>query len=67
MSAAFAAELDRLGPGRPHSPFDLAGARAYCRRLTLGHYENFTVASLLLPRRLLAPLPRRLRLLPLGR
>ena len=35
------------------SPFDLARARAYCRRLTLGHYENFTVASLLLPRRLL--------------
>ena len=27
-------------------------ARAYCRRLTLGHYENFSVASLLLPRRL---------------
>ncbi len=53
MSAAFAAELDRLGPGRPHAPFDLPRARAYCRRLTLGHYENFTVASLLLPRRLL--------------
>ena len=53
MNAAFAAELDRLGPGRPHAPFDLPRARAYCRRLTLGHYENFTVASLLLPRRLL--------------
>ena len=53
MSAAFAAELDRLGPGRPHAPFDLPRARAYCRRLTLGHYENFTVTSLLLPRRLL--------------
>ena len=53
MNAAFAAELARLGPGRPHAPFDLPRARAYCRRLTLGHYENFTVASLLLPRRLL--------------
>ena len=53
MNAAFAAELDRLGPGRSHAPFDLPRARAYCRRLTLGHYENFTVASLLLPRRLL--------------
>ena len=53
MDSAFAAELDRLGPGRPHAPFDLSRARAYCRRLTLGHYENFTVASLLLPRRLL--------------
>ncbi len=53
MDAAFAAELERLGPGRPHAPFDLARARAYCRRLTLGHYENFAVASLLLPRRLI--------------
>ena len=53
MDAAFAAELERLGPGRPHAPFDLARASAYCRRLTLGHYENFAVASLLLPRRLL--------------
>ena len=53
MDAAFIAELERLGPGRPHAPFDLSRARAYCRRLTLGHYENFAVASLLLPRRLL--------------
>jgi squalene synthase HpnC len=53
MDSAFAAELERLGPGRPHAPFDLARARAYCRRLTLGHYENFAVASLLLPRRLI--------------
>jgi squalene synthase HpnC len=53
MNAAFAVELERLGPGRPHAPFDLPRARAYCRRLALGHYENFTVASLLLPRRLL--------------
>ena len=53
MDAAFAAELDRFGPGRPQAPFDLPRARAYCRRLTLSHYENFAVASLLLPRRLL--------------
>jgi squalene synthase HpnC len=53
MDATFAADLERLGPGRPHAPFDLAKAQAYCRRLTLRHYENFTVASLLLPRRLL--------------
>ena len=53
MDTAFAVELERLGPGRPHAPFDLGRARAYCRRLTLGHYENFTVASLLLPRRLM--------------
>ncbi|HVS34420.1 MAG TPA: squalene synthase HpnC, partial [Gemmataceae bacterium] len=53
MNAAFAVELDHFGPGRSHAPFDLPRARAYCRRLTLSHYENFTVASLLLPRRLL--------------
>ena len=30
-----------------------AAARAYCSRLARTHYENFTVASWLLPRRLL--------------
>lgn len=30
-------------------------ARAYCRRLALAHYENFTVVSWLLPRRLRQP------------
>jgi squalene synthase HpnC len=30
----------------------LAEAQAYCRRLATSHYENFTVASLLLPRKL---------------
>jgi squalene synthase HpnC len=53
MDSPFIAELDRLGPGRSYAPFDLARAQAYCRRVTLGHYENFSVASLLLPRRLL--------------
>jgi squalene synthase HpnC len=52
-AADFAADLERFGPGRRYAPFDLARAQAYCRRLTLGRYENFTVASLLLPRRLL--------------
>ncbi len=37
------------GPARPYS---LAEAFAYCRRLTTSHYENFTVASWLLPRAL---------------
>jgi squalene synthase HpnC len=32
---------------------DYRRARRYCSRLARGHYENFTVASLLLPRRLL--------------
>jgi squalene synthase HpnC len=34
-------------------PVSLARARAYCARLARHHYENFTVASVLLPRRLL--------------
>lgn len=33
-------------------PYSLAEAFAYCRRLTTSHYENFTVASWLLPRAL---------------
>jgi squalene synthase HpnC len=46
-------DLDRFGPqcaagDRP----TLEEARAYCRRLARSHYENFTVASWLLPRRL---------------
>jgi squalene synthase HpnC len=52
MHNGFAAELARFGPGRAAS-LTLAQARAYCRQLTHTHYENFSVASLLLPRRLL--------------
>jgi squalene synthase HpnC len=48
----FAAELDRLGPGRCDTPPTLAAARAYCGRVARTHYENFAVASVLLPRRL---------------
>lgn len=33
----------------------LAEAEAYCRRLARGHYENFVVASFLLPRRMRQP------------
>jgi phytoene/squalene synthetase len=53
MHNGFAAELARLGPERAYVPVGVAAARAYCGRLTRSHYENFTVASLLLPRRLL--------------
>ncbi len=35
------------GPARPYS---LLEAYAYCQRLATRHYENFTVASWLLPR-----------------
>jgi squalene synthase HpnC len=53
MDHAFAAELSRFGPGRPHPQMSPDRARRYCSRLARTHYENFTVASVLLPRRLL--------------
>jgi squalene synthase HpnC len=53
MQTAFAVELRRFGPDRPYRPIRLADARVYCSRLARTHYENFSVASVLLPRRLL--------------
>src|SRR6516165_9592442 len=53
MSNAFAMELARFGPESHNGQISLAEARSYCSRLARTHYENFTVASLLLPRRLL--------------
>jgi squalene synthase HpnC len=53
MNHAFAVELARFGPESALGPISLAEARSYCSRLARTHYENFTVASLLLPRRLL--------------
>ena len=55
MSAVgFAAELANYGPRAGdvrHAP-TLEEARGYCERLAKTHYENFTVASWLLPKRL---------------
>ncbi|MBI3840267.1 MAG: squalene synthase HpnC [Planctomycetia bacterium] len=49
-----ATELARYGPhARRAEPLARAEAVAYCRNLARGHYENFTVASWLLPRHLL--------------
>jgi squalene synthase HpnC len=53
MGSGFTAELARLGPDGPATLFTLSEARTYCRLLARRHYENFAVASLLLPRRLL--------------
>src|SRR5438128_3089523 len=53
MSTNFAASLARYGPRGCRVPFTRAEAQAYCSRLARTHYENFTVASVLLPRRLL--------------
>jgi len=50
---SFLVELARWGPkSLPEEPPTLRAARRYCRRLARRHYENFTVASWLLPRRL---------------
>lgn len=57
-SEAFAADLRRYGPEAPAAQsaanriLSAPEARAYCRRLALTHYENFRVASWLLPRAL---------------
>lgn len=53
MAKDFAAELARWGPDSAYEPVSLRDARAYCRRLALSHYENFSVASMFVPRRLL--------------
>ncbi len=53
MGWDFAAELARHGPRSGDAPVSPAAARSYCARVARTHYENFTVASVLLPRRLL--------------
>jgi squalene synthase HpnC len=50
---SLAAELSRFGPEARRTSRPSPGEAAeYCRRLARSHYENFTVASWLLPRRL---------------
>ncbi len=54
MGWDFAQELRDWGPARTQSAVPgLAFARAYCARVAKSHYENFTVVSALLPRRLI--------------
>ena len=53
MNHTFAIHLARYGPDQLTVPVRPAQAHSYCARLTNSHYENFSVASLLLPRRLL--------------
>jgi len=52
MATAFATELAQFGPGSACQVTDLRNAERYCSKLAQDHYENFTVASLLLPRAL---------------
>jgi squalene synthase HpnC len=48
--------LSEYGPDAPIRPApSLAEAQSYCRQLAHSHYENFTVVSGLLPRRLRQP------------
>jgi len=53
MDSRFLAELAKYGPDGIYPPIDPLRAQTYCRQLARSHYENFSVASLLLPRRLL--------------
>lgn len=53
MTWDFEGQLARYGPTGYRPAVTSAEAWQYCKRLATTHYENFTVASLLLPRRLL--------------
>lgn len=48
----FETELLRYGPEVDYPREAIDEARAYCRQLAASHYENFTVASWMLPRNL---------------
>jgi len=51
--SSFREELERWGPERKNpQPPPPEEAAAYCRRLATSHYENFPLASCLLPRNL---------------
>jgi squalene synthase HpnC len=50
--SSFAQQLSLYGPAAGGPVPSLPQAERYCRRLARHHYENFSVASLLLPRRL---------------
>ena len=54
MHGGFTEELARWGPQARYQALSHLQAQAYCARLARTHYENFSVATLLLPRRLVA-------------
>ncbi len=53
MSRTFAEHLARYGPQARYRIPSRGEAQMYCTQLAVTHYENFSVASVLLPRRLL--------------
>lgn len=44
--------LEQFGPDASGAPLTVEEARKHCRKLALGHYENFPVLSIVLPRSL---------------
>ena len=52
MDVQFASDLEVWGPQRAAPGPSLTQAEAYCRSLARRHYENFTLVSWMLPRRL---------------
>src|SRR5262245_21921418 len=52
MHNGFTQELARWGPQARYDGISRAQAQSYCTQLARTHYENFSVATLLLPRRL---------------
>lgn len=50
--AIFVADLAKWGPDNPPSACDLKFAEQHCRCIARSHYENFTVVSWFLPRKL---------------
>ena len=50
-STAFAAELERWGPQAEYA-ISVNNAEDYCRRFATSHYENFSIVSWLMSRRL---------------
>lgn len=52
MAAEFATDLARWGPDRPFAVPSPREAEEYCRQLATSHYENFSVVTLFVPRRL---------------
>jgi squalene synthase HpnC len=51
----FSEELKRFGPHGSSQPISETEAFAYCQRLTQQHYENFSVAGWLLPKKFRQP------------
>lgn len=53
MSGGFVQDLARFGPDAHYHPLGGAAASAYCREFAHRQYENFSVATALLPRPLI--------------